>query len=282
VGYRVANDVLVIAGDPVGDAEALPDLIREICVFAESRGLRIAAVGASERLVDLYDLAGLNSLYIGDEAIVETRSFSLEGRAVRKIRQSVARLRRVGYTAELREFEHLDDATLTELERVSASWLDGAPERGFAMALDSLRGAHEDSVVAVARDGDGAVRGFLHFVPTYGRPAMSLSFMRRDRDTPNGLTEFLVVTSIELLRERGIEEISLNFAAFSRFLERPRGRVERGLGRMITLGNPFFQIESIYHFNAKFTPRWEPRYLVYEGALGLAHAVRAVGVQCDP
>jgi len=39
--------------------------------------------------------------------------------------------------------------------------------------------------------------------------------MRRDPGTPNGLTEFLVVKAIELLRERGLEEMSLNFAAFA-------------------------------------------------------------------
>ena len=81
----------------------------------------------------------------------------------------------------------------------------------------------KDSVVILARDHEGAVRGFLHFVPAYGRPAMSLSFMRRDPRTPNGLTEFLIVRSIELLGERGIEELSLNFAAFGRLLERPSG-----------------------------------------------------------
>ncbi len=138
------------------------------------------------------------------------------------------------------------------------------------MAMDSVRGDHHaGSVVVLARDSAGAVRAFLHFVPSYGRPAMSLSFMRRDRATPNGLTEFLVVRAIELLRDRGIEELSLNFAAFGRWLGRPEGRLERALGRVVTLGNRFFQIESLYRFNVKFEPRWEPRYLVFESRLGL-------------
>jgi lysyl-tRNA synthetase class 2 len=270
VGYRVANRVLLIAGDPVGDPTALPGLVGDTCAFAEARGLRVAALGASESLLPVYREAGLRSLYLGDEAIVETAGFSLEGRAIRKVRQSVSRLEAAGYTVEARDLEELDEETLHELERVSALWREGAPERGFTMAMDSLRGEHNTgSVVVAARDRDGAVRGFLHFVPSYGRAAMSLSFMRRDRATPNGLTEFLVVRAIELLRERGVEELSLNFAAFGRWLGRPRGRVERALGQVVTLGNRLFQIESLYRFNAKFGPRWEPRYLVFEGPLGL-------------
>jgi lysyl-tRNA synthetase class 2 len=101
---------------------------------------------------------------------------------------------------------------------------------------------------------------------------MSLSFMRRDPGTPNGLTEFMVVKAIELLRERGLDEISLNFAAFAKWIHSPERRTERALGKLIALGNPFFQIESLYRFNAKFFPRWEPRYLVYQGALGLPRA----------
>ena len=64
--------------------------------------------------------------------------------------------------------------------------------------------------------------------------------------------------------------MSLNFAAFAKWMHSPEKRHERVLGKLVALGNPFFQIESLYRFNAKFFPRWEPRYLVYEGALGLA------------
>jgi len=150
------------------------------------------------------------------------------------------------------------------------------------MALEGLRGIHlASSTVVIARDPDGLVRGFLHFVPVSGRPVLSLNFMRRDRDTPNGLMEFLVVRAIQAYREHGISELSLNFAAFARLLHSPSGRVECLLGKLATVANPYFQIESLYRFNAKFGPRWAPRYLLYEGALGLPmtglSAIRAEG-----
>jgi lysyl-tRNA synthetase class 2 len=88
--------------------------------------------------------------------------------------------------------------------------------------------------------------------------------MRRDESTPNGLTEFMVVKAIELLRERNIEEVSLNFAAFARFIHSPRGRLERVAGRLVRKADTVFQIERLYRFNAKFFPRWEPRYAMYE------------------
>jgi len=276
LAYRIENGVLLCSGDPVGPPAALPGLVSKTVGYAERRGLKLAACGVGEQLVPLWRQAGLRSLYIGDEAIVETRRFSLEGRAIRKVRQSVARLEKAGFTTQAAEMSELDEATLCELEQVTARWLAGAAERGFAMSMDSLRTAREvGGVVLIARCG-GRIRGFLHFVPSYGRPAMSLSSMRRDRDTPNGLTEFLVVRAIAELRERGVEEVSLNFAAFARVMHGPRGALERLAGRAVALGNPFFQIESLYRFNAKFFPRWEPRYLVYEGALGLPRAALAV------
>ena len=267
VGYRIENGVLLVSGDPVGPDDALPGLAREVCRFVEMHGLELGVLGASERMLVLWREAGLRTLYLGDEAIVDAHAFSLEGRAIRKVRQSVSRLQTAGYSVEPLDLLRLDERTAAELDRVSDSWRDGAAERGFSMAMDGLRCEERcDCVLVVARDGTGAIRGFMHFVPTYGRRAVSLSMMRRDRDTPNGLMEFLVVRSIELLRDCGVEEVSLNFAAFARFMHEPRNPAERLVGWMARLANPYFQIESLYRFNAKFNPRWEPRYLAFERA----------------
>ena len=145
------------------------------------------------------------------------------------------------------------------------------------MAMDSIQGEHtQGTVVIVARDAAGRACAFLHFVPSYGRRAMSLSFMRREQELPNGLMEYLVVRTVELLREEGVEELSLNFAAFGRFLRAPTGRRERALGRLLKIGDRRFQIESLYRFNAKFFPRWAPRYFMFEGFLAFPRAALAV------
>ncbi len=96
--------------------------------------------------------------------------------------------------------------------------------------------------------------------------------MRRRHDTPNGLTEFMVVRAIEELRLRGIDEVSLNFAAFARLFSEPEGILQRIAGRLVALGDAWFQIERLYRFNAKFFPRWEPRYFMYERRFGLPRA----------
>jgi lysyl-tRNA synthetase class 2 len=270
VGYTIENGVLLLSGDPVGPEDAFAGLLAEVRAFADIRGLKLGAVGASEQLCPLYEELGLRTIYLGDEAIVELETFSLQGRAIRKVRQSVSRLTRAGYAAELHRLGNLDSATMQEIEQVLERGREGAPERGFSMAMDSI-GASQcaDTQVVVARDERRAIKGVLHFVPVYGRPAVSLSFMRRDPQTPNGLTEFLVAGAIELLRDQGLKELSLNFAAFAKWMHSPEKAGDRLLGKLVTLGNPFFQIESLYRFNAKFFPTWKPRYLVYEGAFGL-------------
>jgi lysyl-tRNA synthetase, class II len=272
-GYRAENGVLMISGDPVGEPEAVERLMRSIVEFSEERSLRIAALGVSAEGRELFQAAGLRGIYIGDEAIVDTAAFSVGGRGIRKVWQSVTRLEKGGYEARVAALGELGEEVLAELESVGSDWRRGAPERGFSMAMDSLRNPQcAKTLLVYATDSSGRIGGFLQFVPTYGRGAVSLSLMRRRHDTPNGLTEFMIVKAIEALRARGVAEVSLNFAAFARLFRAPDGVLERTAGRVIAIGDTWFQLERLYRFNAKFFPRWEPRYFMYERRLGLPRA----------
>jgi len=267
LAYRVVNGVAVIAGDPIGRDGAREELVGSFLGFAHERGWRVAVLGASERDLQLYRSLGLRALYHGDEAVVETASFSLEGRPIRKVRQSVHRLENAGFKARVLRPEEIDESVRGQLEDVARAWRGKAPERGFAMAFDALFGGDDDDAVfVVGVDGDGRARGFLHFAVCRAGSALSLSSMPRAADVPNGFTEWLICESIEWARAHRFEHVSLNFSPFAALLS-PEAELsfsQRVQAATLRRMKPWFQLDNLLLFNRKFFPSWQRRFVVYE------------------
>jgi lysyl-tRNA synthetase class 2 len=272
LAYRVVGGVAIVSGDPIGPQEELPELVERFVAFAHARDWRIAILGVSERSVELYRRQGLRVLYHGDEAVLETATFSLDGRPIRKVRQSVQRLRRLGYRAEVRTPDEVDGALRRELEEVARAWRGTQPERGFVMALDALfRQGPDEAVFVIGCGPGGDVQGFLHFAVCRAGAALSLSSMPRLRTTPNGFNEWLVCETAAWAREHGFERVSLNFAPFAAVLA-PEAELNglRKLERQALLRlKGRFQLDNLLLFNRKFFPSWEPRFVVYERRLDL-------------
>jgi lysyl-tRNA synthetase class 2 len=258
LAYRVVGAVALVSGDPVGDEAEFDALIAEFLRVAHARGRRIAVLGADDAGVERYRRFGLRAIKLGEEGVVRPHAFSLDGRAIRKVRQSVHRLERAGYRSLIVSARELDERLRAELDAVSREWLGAAAERGFAMAMDDLY-ADPDIVFAVAEDSAGRAQGFLHLVPAPATQTLSLSTMRRRRNTPNGLMEFLIVRAIEWARDARVQELSLNFCVFTDVL--------RGGGMLRALVVRFdrlFQLERLFAFTRKFHPDWRPRYVCVE------------------
>jgi lysyl-tRNA synthetase, class II len=267
LAYRVVHGVAIVSGDPVGPEDELAGLVEAFVGHARFRGWRIAVLGASESRLDLYRRYGLNALYHGDEAIVDAGSFSLEGRPIRKVRQSVTRLHAAGYTAVVRRPSELDQSLRGELDSIALRWRGDEPERGFAMALDALfLLGDDDAVFVIGLDPDGEPAGFLHFAIAGAGPSLSLSSMPRLRDVPNGFNEWLICESIGWAAESGYRRVSLNFSPFARLLT--PGADLTGLQevqrRALLAMKGHFQFDNLLLFNRKFFPAWERRFVVYE------------------
>jgi lysyl-tRNA synthetase, class II len=272
LAYRVVGGVAIVSGDPIGPEEELAGLLARFVEFVHARDWRIAILGASDRCLPLYRTHGLQVLYHGDEAVVETATFSLDGRPIRKVRQSVHRLEKAGYSVVVATPGELSDELRDELEAVARAWRGAAPERGFAMALDALfRLDGDDAVFVIGRSPDGAAEGFLHFAVTPAGRALSLSTMPRLRSVPNGFTEWLVCAAVEWARDNGYEKVSLNFAPFAALLgpEAELSAAQRLQRRALIGLKGHFQLDNLLLFNRKFFPYWQPRFVVYERRLDL-------------
>ncbi len=270
VVYRVVGGVTLAAGDPLGDPEAWPGAIQAWLDEAEDHAWTPGVVGASEEGAIAYHRAGLDSLELGDEAVLHLDEFTLEGRSMRVVRQAVNRVRRSGYTLDVRRQRDLAPTDLQEARATAEALRGEDAERGFSMALGRLGDAADpELVVARARDASGRLVAVLTFVP-WGRDGLSLDLMRRSHDSENGTVEFVVVGVTERAGELGVRRISLNFAVFRSVFERGArigaGPVLRLWHRVLLVASRWWQIESLYRANAKYQPQWLPRFVCFRRA----------------
>jgi lysyl-tRNA synthetase class 2 len=266
VAYRVLAGVALASGDPLGDPGAWPEAIEAYLGECVAQGWIPGVLGCSERGATAYARAGLDVLELGDEAVLHTATFTLEGRAMRGVRQARARIDRAGHSIRVCRAAELDEADLVTLAGLTARWRGDAAERGFSMALSRMAAREDPDAVLVTAHHDDRVLGLLQLVP-WGADGLSLDVMRRDPATDNGLTEAMIAELMTVGAGLGVHRVSLNFAVFRAALAQGErigaGPVARLWARLLKLASRWWQIDSLYRFNDKFQPEWRPRYVVF-------------------
>jgi lysylphosphatidylglycerol synthetase-like protein (DUF2156 family) len=268
VAYAVYGGVCLVSPDPIGPAAERDRLWSSFRAFVDSHGWTLAVLGAGEDWLPTYRSSGMHDLYLGDEGVVDITRFSLQGGRNKGLRQAVNRIARYGYTISFHDPARLEPTLADALRDVMTRSRRGDVERGFSMTLGRLFDPRDVGLLlAVATAADGTPVAFCQYVPAPGINGYSLDLMRRDDgDHPNGLLDFVIVETIEHLRQLGMQGLGLNFATMRSVLAGETGdalhrRVERWMLRRMSSS---MQIESLWRFNAKYDPDWQPRYAVYQ------------------
>ena len=163
----------------------------------------------------------MHDLYLGDEAVVRVKNFSLEGGGSKGLRQAVKRVARNGYTITFHDPARVAPGLALELQDVMTKSRRGGVERGFSMTLGRIfdvadRGLLLAVVHGPTPDGvgePGPAVAFCQYVPAPAIKGFSLDLMRRDNgEHPNGLIDFAIVETIDYLTEGGYGGLGLNFA----------------------------------------------------------------------
>ncbi len=276
VSFAVRRTVCLVSPDPVGPRSERRSVWAAFRRFADDQGWSVVVVGAGRDWLDLYESEGMVSLYVGDEAIVDVATFDLAGGHRKGLRQAVNRVARSGYRVTFHDPIDISPAVRSELVELMAKGRRGGLERGFSMTLGRIFDDHDTGLLlALCSGSDGRPAAFCQFVPSAGVNGWSLDLMRRDLgDHPNGLLDFVLVETIRELARRGQTSLGLNFAAMRSTLAGETGsglwqRVQRW-GLMHLSGE--MQIASLWKFNAKYGPIWQPRYVVLDG---VEHTVTA-------
>jgi len=273
IAYRVQNGVMLASGDPFGEFSLWPDAITEFLKIAQQHAWTPGVMGCSDRGGEVWvEKSGMIAIDIGDEAIIKVADFTLDGRPMANVRQMVNRIARKGYITTTTQWSDLDSETKKKLRKLANEWRYGVAERGFSMSMDRFGEEADSNTYITIAFLEGEIKGLLYFVP-WATNSLSLDRMQRERGTDAGVNELMITDTVAWGRANGITHISLNFAAFRSLFERAdkisAGPITRGMRNLIRFLSGFFQVESLYRFNAKFQPEWETRYVLYPRAADL-------------
>lgn len=281
VSYGAARSVALAAGDPIGPQEAWPAAVDGFFAQAAETGRVPAVLGCGRKASNIYGGAGMRRIYLGDEAILYLGTFDIETPPRKRAREGWRRGQREGMTAALIRSVDLSRAQSDELKALSDRWLGETADRGFSMALSRLFDPRDDGTwFLVARGPAGEALGFIHLVP-WADDGAGVDAMRRDRDAPNVINDFLIVEAARLLPGEGVTRLSLNFAFLRGLLEAAEREgapwYTRFQGRVLRALSGQFQIESLYRFNEKFDPRWHRRYACVQSITDVPRVAMAMG-----
>ncbi len=281
VSYGAAGRVALASGDPLGPNDAWPEAIEAFLREARDTGRVPAVISCGAAGARLYHEVGLRRVYLGDEAVLDLDDFDVDTAERKSAREGWHRGAREGWTASVVAEGELSEEQVREVEALSEAWLGETDERGFSMSLSRTFDPRDAATLyVIARDASDALVGFLHLVP-WARDGMSLDIMRRDKDAPGVVNDFLIVEAARLLPERGIVRLSLNFAFLRGLLvaaeSREAGWWTRQVARVLSRLSGSFQIESLYRFNQKFDPSWRKRYCCVESVADVPRVAWAMG-----
>jgi phosphatidylglycerol lysyltransferase len=291
IAYRFESDTLLVIGDPIGPEDEIPSLLIDFEHFCLEHDWSFAFYQARPEHRELYRRRGWRFVHIGEDPVIEAARFSLEGPAVATVRRAVRKLERQGI--EVRAFVPGDnpfepwrdtDGMMDQIREISSEWLKlhrGA-ENGFCMGrFDQHHLSHVWLAVAwnpTARRAEA----FATFVPVWARRGWALDLLRRRPDAVSGVSELLIVKTVEKARERGDQMLSLSLSALAKVErevpvtgdgvtadDRAREFLMERLAR-------FYDFKGVFRWKQKFDPQFEPRDLVYPDPLALPRIALAL------
>lgn len=196
VNYRLAHKVAVVPGDPVCAPASIERVTRSFLDYCAFRGWKVAFYQTNPNYLSVYRVLKLRSFKIGEEAIIDPQTFTLNGSAMANVRISVRRAERDEVVIHWYEGEPPSEV-MCQLEQISEVWLklkagQHSSEMGFSTGRleelpDAARRAdtlanisplstnpHKSAprvVTGVAMTSSGQPCAFVTFTPIYGSPA---------------------------------------------------------------------------------------------------------------
>ncbi len=263
VAYRTAGNYAVVLEDPVcADADKMTSVIQEFDRFCTNNGMKSIFYRVSESSLPVYHQLKKKSLLIGQEAVVDLPSFTIEGKEKKSIRTSSNKQRELGLVAKVYE-PPIKEGLIQKIHSVSNEWQKerNYDELVFSQGIFDPEELKKQTIVVV-ENPEEKILAFANIIPDYAPGDSTYDLIRNAKGTPNGIIEFLMAEMFFYLKAKGFQTVNLGFAAMAG-IEEGKNFPEKSIKFAYDKIRAFSHYKGLKEFKDKFCPSWHNKYLIY-------------------
>jgi len=282
LSYKAGKGYALVLENPVAaNPDGKKKLIGSFEKFCSENNLIPAYYRVPEEDLDLYHSYRKKSILIGQEAVVDLNTFSLEGGEKKPLRNAINKVEKSGYILKVYE-PPLKDGLIQKLQLVSDEWLsDGNHEEELFSQGMFLWNEIKQQTVLVAEDAEEKLAGFINIIPDYAPGEGTYDLQRKLTNVPNGIMDFLLIHMFDYFRAKGIRYANLGLVPLSG-IDKGKNIAESTIKFMYEQLPRFAHYKGLRDFKDKFDPVWHNKYLIYTNNYDLLRIPGALGKVIKP
>lgn len=274
ISYKVSDRVALGIGNPCTDGNIEEITDKWINMTREYDWIP-AVYQAQDDFVDILKQMGFSAVPIGVEAVVDLKTFTLEGKHMQQLRTGKNKAVKEGW--KIKKYEKSDWHKVKELD---SKWLSihGNKENSFAMGKSSPEYLESTRTVLLL-DKDDNLMAYLNNIELPRSKTRSVDLMRRNVSMHgSGVMEYLFLNEILAAQEEGLDYYDLGFSPLAKIDEAfSDNKVVTNLFKLIfEKQKRYYDFQGLHLFKSKFGPQWKQSYLVYPKTLELPNVLMSL------
>jgi phosphatidylglycerol lysyltransferase len=262
ISFKMTRYFAFVLENPVcKDDETLLKLVQEFDNFCLENGFVSIYYRIPQQNVNLFKNLGKKNFPIGEEAVVDLTTFTMDGGKMKTTRSAINRLSSEGFEVKIYQ-PPIKEGLLQKLEMVSSNWLLHMNEKEIAFTQGVFdKVILKEQTIVTVEDPEERVYAFLNLIPDYAPGEATYDLIRKVNDAPNGVLDLLMARTLLYMKGQGYRSANLGLAPLSGI--EGTNLAEKTINFAYENIKAFGHFKGLRKYKEKFFPEWEKKYLVY-------------------
>lgn len=262
ISFKITRHFALVLEDPV--AQNQEDKVAMIKKFEErcqENGFIAAYYRVPEESLGFYKSIGKKSIPIGEEAVLNLTTFTIDGGKMKTTRSAINRLSGEGFIFKVYKGPQ-KEGLLQKLQTVSDNWLRDLNQKEVAFTQGIFdKSILKNQTILTIEDEEEKIYAFLNIVPDYAPGEATYDLIRKETDAPNGVLDMLLAKTFLYLKEEGFTSVNMGLAPLSGIdgIDLTQKTIKYAYENL----KAFAQFKGLRKYKEKFYPSWNKKYLIY-------------------